>query len=148
MQVTNKTAELTIFYDGSCPLCSLEMVKLKQHDHNNAIKLVNLHQADFLSHYPDIDIDKAMRILHGYYNGKVLLGLDVTHRAWTLVGKGNYVAPLAFPVFKQIAHICYLVVAKFRQPISHFLYRHFELGKNACDKGACYEKPNNSNHRG
>lgn len=147
MQVTNKTAALTIFYDGNCPLCTLEMDKLKQHDHSNAIKLVNLHQPDFQSHYPYIDFNKAMRILHGYYYGKVLLGLDVTHRAWTLVGKGIYVAPLAFPVFKQIAHICYLVLAKFRQPISHFLYHNFQLGKNACDKGACYEKPNDPNNQ-
>ena len=118
MQITNKTTVLTIFFDGNCPLCSLEMDKLKQHNRNDAIKFVNLHQPDFQSHYPNIDVKKAMRILHGYYHGKILLGLDVTHRAWTLVGKGVFVAPLAFPVFKQIAHICYLLVAKFRQPIS------------------------------
>jgi predicted DCC family thiol-disulfide oxidoreductase YuxK len=147
MQITNKTTVLTIFFDGNCPLCSLEMDKLKQHNRNDAIKFVNLHQPDFQSHYPNIDVKKAMRILHGYYHGKILLGLDVTHRAWTLVGKGVFVAPLAFPVFKQIAHICYLLVAKFRQPISHFLYRHLDLGKNVCNKGACYEKTNKPNNR-
>ncbi|WP_328824440.1 thiol-disulfide oxidoreductase DCC family protein [Thalassotalea algicola] len=145
--MTKERTILTIFFDGSCPLCTLEMDKLKQYDHNNAIELVNIHQADFQFHYPGIDVDKAMRILHGYYNGEVLLGLNVTHRAWTLVGKGVYVAPLAMPIFKQIAHICYLVVAKYRKPISQFLYRNFQLGKNTCDKRSCYEKYNNANHR-
>lgn len=147
MNPVNKRSELTIFYDGNCPLCSLEMNKLKQHDNNDAITLVDLHQTDFQLQYPDINFDKAMRILHGHYNGRVLLGLEVTHRAWTFVGKGVYVAPLAFPVIKQIAHLGYLLLAKFRQPISHFLYRHFNMGKNTCNNGACYGKSNNPNHR-
>lgn len=76
------------------------MDKLKQNDSNGSITLVDLHQADFKFQYPEINFDKAMQILHGYYNGKVLLGLEVTHRAWTLVGRGVYVAALAFPVIK------------------------------------------------
>ena len=89
---------LTIFYDGECPLCSLEMQKLKGYDYKNLIVLENLHQVNFQTLFPLINISKAMEILHGQYQGKVLLGLDVTHRAWTLVGLGALVAPLQFPV--------------------------------------------------
>ena len=139
---------LTIFYDGNCPLCSLEMQKLKGYDNDDLIVLVNLHQEDFQTNFPNIDINKAMKILHGQYQGKILLGLDVTHRAWTLVGHGALVAPLQFPIIKQFAHGGYLLLAKYRRPISNFLYQRFGIGIVTCKQGTCYGKSNNVNHRG
>ncbi|MDX2321298.1 MAG: DUF393 domain-containing protein [Moritella sp.] len=138
---------LTIFYDGNCPLCSLEMQKLKRHDDRNLIVLVNLHQTGFKQTYPQIDFDNAMDILHGQYQNNILLGLDVTHRAWTLVGRGALVAPLQFPIVKQLAHRAYLVLAKYRRPISNFIYQRFGIGVTPCDQGTCYEKSNRNNHR-
>jgi len=132
---------LTIFYDGHCPLCTYEMDKLKRYDKHGRIILVNLHQENFLTQYPDIDFEKAMHILHGRYRGKTLLALDVTHRAWTLVGKGALVAPLSFPIVRQIAHQGYLILAKYRKPISQCLYQRFGIGLNTCEQGTCYEKP-------
>ena len=140
--------ELTIFYDGNCPLCTLEMEKLKRYDKKNLIKLENLHQDNFTVLYPEIDVDKAMHILHGLYRGKTLLALDVTHRAWSLVGKGALVAPLKLPIIKQLAHQGYLLLAKYRQPISQCLYQRFGIGIQTCDEGTCYEKPSNTHHRG
>lgn len=79
---------LTIFYDGNCPLCVTEMDHLKKHDNNQLIELINIHNKGFAQLYPDIEFNNAMKILHGTYQGKLLLGLEVTHRAWTIVGKG------------------------------------------------------------
>jgi len=138
---------LTIFYDGSCPLCSLEMQKLKRHDRHNLIALEDLHQENFQGLFPSIEIEKAMKILHGQFQGEILLALDVTHRAWTLVGKGALVAPLQWPVIKQLAHGVYLLLAKYRQPISHFMYRRLGIGSNTCEQGACFEKPGKLNNR-
>lgn len=131
---------LTIFFDGRCPLCTLEMQKLKLYDSEGLIELEDLHQETFQLHFPNIDKDKAMQILHGHYQGKVLLGLDVTHRAWTLVGKGKLVAPLQFPGIKQVAHVGYLLLAKYRQPISRCLYKRFGLGIKPCEDDICYKK--------
>ena len=144
---TEASNKLIIFFDGNCPMCSLEMLKLKQYDTENRIELCNLHQKGFTTLYPDIDFDKAMAILHGYYQGEVLLGLNVTHRAWTIVGKGLFVAPLQFPVIKQVAHLIYLLIAKYRHPISHFMYKRLGIGQTICTKGTCYEKDSLVNHR-
>jgi len=141
------TQQLTIFFDGQCPLCTLEMQRLKEQDKNNQILLVDLHQADFATLYPEINVDKGLAILHGKYKGKILLGLDVTHRAWTLVGRGWLVAPLQWPIIKPISHQVYLLVAKYRQPISSFIYKRFGIGIKHCDQGTCYGKPNDINHR-
>jgi predicted DCC family thiol-disulfide oxidoreductase YuxK len=123
------------------------MQKLQRFDTLNQIKLVNLHQLDFPALFPEINVDKAMTILHGYYQNKLLLGLDVTHRAWTIVGKGLYVAPLQFPVIKPLAHMIYLLMAKFRHPISQFIYQHLGIGLNNCELGTCNEKNKNTDHR-
>ncbi|WP_286235393.1 thiol-disulfide oxidoreductase DCC family protein [Thalassotalea sediminis] len=137
---------LTIFYDGQCPLCCAEMDSLKRHDKNNAIKLVNLHQAGFATNYPRINKKEAMQILHGEYQGETLKALAVTHRAWTLVGKGLYVAPLTFPIVKQLAHVGYLFMAKYRHPVSSFFHRYFGIGKAHCENGTC-STTSNSDHR-
>lgn len=142
-----KEDKLTIFYDGRCPLCSLEMYKLKQCDKHNLIQLEDLHQTNFELRFPDIKINQALKILHGKYQGKLLLALDVTHRAWVLVGKGVLVAPLQFPVIKQIAHVVYLLLARYRYPISHFFYQKFGIGMKPCSKGVCYGKTYNTDNR-
>jgi len=134
--------QLLIFYDGKCPLCSLEMQKLKRNDLDNKINLVDLNQANFNDQFPDIDVDKALAILHGIYQGKQLLGLDVTHRAWTLVGKGWFVAPLQWPIIKPFSHLCYLMLAKYRYPISSFIAKYLGINANQCEQGTCYVKSN------
>lgn len=139
--------QLTIFYDGNCPLCTAEMEHLKRKDQNSLIKLVDLHEEDFVSRYPDIDLDYAMKILHGSYQGITLLGLEVTHRAWTLVGKGFWVAPLEWPVIKTMAHCVYLLVARYRHPVSAFLSRVFGIGTQQCVSGTCYDKSTDTDHR-
>jgi len=141
-------SSLTIFYDAQCPLCNLEMQKLKDQDTAGLIILVDLHQADFEQQFPHVDRAQALKILYGEYQGKPLRAMDVTHRAWTLVGRGTLVAPLRWPIVRPLAHLVYLLLAKYRRPISHFLFTRFGLGLAACDQGTCYEPTNHSNHRG
>ena len=46
---------LTIFYDGNCPLCTLEMQKLKRYDTKGLIVLEDLHQENFDALFPQIN---------------------------------------------------------------------------------------------
>jgi predicted DCC family thiol-disulfide oxidoreductase YuxK len=138
---------LTIFYDGHCPMCSTEMAHLKSYDTYNIIRLVDIHQDDFNRLYPNINFDEAMKILHAYYGENLLLGLEVTHRAWTLVGKGIWVAPLNWPVFKTISHWVYLGIAKYRHPISALLAKSFGIKTTHCTSGVCYDVSKNTDNR-
>jgi predicted DCC family thiol-disulfide oxidoreductase YuxK len=137
---------LTIFFDGNCPLCNAEMKSLKKHDNKNVIKLVDVHNTEFAKSYPEINMTDALKILHGQYQGELLLGLEVTHRAWTLVGKGFWVAPLNWPILKTLSHLLYLGIAKYRQPISSTLAKLFNLKTN-CNSGVCFDKSTNTHHR-
>jgi hypothetical protein len=50
-----------------------------------------------------------------------------------------------FPIIRQVAHQGYLLLAKYRHPISQCLYERFGIGIKTCEQGTCNEKPS-SNH--
>jgi len=122
-------SELKIFYDGGCPLCLSEMKHLAKLDLARNIEFVDIHQEKFQEKYPEIDSVKADKILHGQLsNGELLLGLDVTHKAWSLVGKGRWTATLRWPIVRYAADLGYLLFARYRHPLSRLI-----TGKERCE---------------
>ena len=138
---------LTIFYDGKCPLCIHEMRQLKSNDDQNVITLVDIHQKSLMKLHPDIKFDEAMRILHGKYQGVTLEGLEVTYHAWTLVGKGRWVALLNWPVLKPVFDKLYLVFARYRHSISAFFVTVLGFKTPQNRKGVCNDNTCDSHHR-
>lgn len=122
--------KLTLFYDGTCPLCAREMNALTQHDKHQQIKTVDIYSEEF-AHFPQIDATKANTVLHALKdNGELLLGLDVTYAAWKLVGKGWLYAPLRWSLVKPIADWCYMKFANNRYTVSLWL-----TGQSRCKQG-------------
>jgi predicted DCC family thiol-disulfide oxidoreductase YuxK len=114
--------ELTIFYDGGCPLCASEIRHLSRLDIDQKIALQDINEREFCYHFPYIDPVRANQILHGELaNGEIIYALDVTYTAWTLVGKHHWVAMLRWPLVKQVSHWVYLFFAKHRSRISKLL---------------------------
>ena len=121
--------QLTIFYDGQCPLCLAEMRQLKKYDTSAQLVLADLHDADFAVNYPHIDRPRAMRMLHAQLeNGAMLYGLDVTCKAWSIVGRHRWLAILRWPLIRKLADIIYLLFARYRSQIAYLL-----TGKSHCD---------------
>ena len=119
---------LTIFYDGYCPLCLVEMDKLKQLDTQQNITFVDIQEPTFSDRYPHLDWQTLNARIHGYLaDGSLISGLDVTYLAWKLVGKGWVYAPLRWPVIRWFADITYNLFAKHRYRISYIL-----TGKKRC----------------
>ncbi len=122
-------SELTLYYDGQCPLCVREMAHLRQADRDGRLTLVDIQQEGFTELYPHIDPQAARTILHANTaDGSLLLGLDVTYRAWSLVGKGFWIAPLRWPVIRWFADKAYLWFARNRYKVSGWL-----TGQERCD---------------
>ena len=116
--------EFTVFYDGACPLCSIEINQLKKHDEHAKLGFVDINQPDFDLQYPDLDWQAMNQKIHGQtQDGQWLVGLDVTHKAWSLVGKGWLYAPLRWPVISWFADKVYLVFARYRHQIAYFITR-------------------------
>ena len=79
---TMQNSSLTIFFDGYCPLCSIEMNKLKQLDKQKKIKFVDIQEASFFVDYPHLDWQTLDARIHGYLaDGSMISGLDVTYLA-------------------------------------------------------------------
>jgi predicted DCC family thiol-disulfide oxidoreductase YuxK len=107
------------------------MSHLADRAHQSHLAFVDLHSDAFLAH-PDIDFGEANRVLHGKTaNGEILFGLDVTHAAWHLVGRGWLIAPLRWPIIRWFADKCYLSFARNRFQWSRWL-----TGQSRCD-GHC-----------
>lgn len=122
-----ESRQLTIFYDGQCPLCLREMRHLAKLDGNHKITLVDIHSETFSQDYPEMIDRPVMDLLHGYLqesptgSKQLLIGLDVTYQAWSLVGKGWLIKPLRLPLIKNIADFCYRMFARHRFTISYLL---------------------------
>lgn len=120
----------TIFYDGLCPLCEIEMSHLKKRNSEGLLKFVDITAADFSDHYPTLEWEALNARIHGMTEeGDMLIGLDVTHKAWSLVGYKWLYAPLRLPVIRFFADKFYLLFAKHRNTISYWF-----TGKKRCDR--------------
>ncbi|WP_439136018.1 thiol-disulfide oxidoreductase DCC family protein [Pseudomaricurvus sp.] len=129
----NATAKLTVFYDGQCPLCAQEMQALTKRDTHQRLQLMDIWHPEFASRYPEIDPAAANRVLHAVDDtGHLLLGLDVTARAWSLVGVTRYNC-LRWPIIKPVADIAYRLFAKHRYRLSRLLTGKARL----CDADQC-----------
>ncbi|MCW8347111.1 DUF393 domain-containing protein [Vibrio sp. ZSDZ65] len=123
---------LTLFYDGTCPLCKKEMAALRKHDIYKRIDTVDIFSEDFHD-YPQIDPKKANTILHAIdESGRLWLGLDAVYHAWNLVGKGWMYAPSRWRLIKPTADKLYYYFARNRYQISLWL-----TGKSRCSNGSC-----------
>jgi len=121
-------AKLTLFYDGSCPLCVREMAALAKRDADNNILTIDINSEEF-NHYHQIDYLQAQNILHGLdEKGDLYLGLDAVHKAWTFAGRGWLYAPSRWRLIKPMADKLYLLFARNRYRISFLL-----TGKARCD---------------
>ena len=123
-------AQLTIFYDGYCPLCLAEMNKLKRLNTKQQIDFVDIQSEFFFAQYPHLDWNTLNQRIHGYLaDGSLISGLDVTYIAWKLVGFGWLYAPLRWPVIRWFADAGYNFFATHRYRISYLL-----TGKERCDQ--------------
>ena len=120
--------ELTIFYDGACPLCKIEIDHLRRLDNAHRIGFEDIVDPSFSIRFPEVNVERASRVLHGQTaNGDIVLALDVTYLAWSLAGKRRWVAPLRWSFVKPIANLLYRFFARYRHQISFLT-----TGKRRC----------------
>ena len=125
-----KLTELTIFFDGGCPLCASEIGHLERLDSGKKLSFEDIYAPFFSERFPHIELQEADLILHGQWrDGSMIYGLDVTYHSWALVGKGHWVAILRWPIFRQIAQLGYRFFAKYRHRISSLV-----TGKPRCER--------------
>ena len=114
-------AQLTLLYDGGCPLCLREVRFLEQRDrrlHAEALRLafVDIDAADYdPAAQGGIGYREAMGRIHAIAaDGTVLRDVAVFRRAYALVGLGWLYAPTDWPLLAPLVNAAYSLWAAAR----------------------------------
>lgn len=119
--------KLILFYDGSCPLCTKEIVLLEKYDKSKEIQFEDITSDNFSERFTHIDLTKADAIIHGQLpNGEVITGMDVTFLAWEIVNRNKWLRLFKLPLIRTVTDWSYLIFAKHRKKITKLLCKNFD----------------------
>ncbi|MGA0215144.1 MAG: thiol-disulfide oxidoreductase DCC family protein [Vulcanococcus sp.] len=110
------TTELTLLYDGGCPLCLREVNFLRKRDQHSRIAFVDINASDYSpEQHQGISYRQAMGRIHAIQgNGTVLKDVAVFREAYRLIGLGWLYAPTAWPIVGPLADWAYGLWAHWR----------------------------------
>lgn len=114
------TPELTLYYDGQCPLCQAEMAFLQTRNSAGRLAFVDITQTDFVPSSQPFSCEAAMAQIHGRLsNGDVLVGVPVFSKAYALAD---------LPV------LSWLLSRRWLQPLLQAGYRWFAKHRHAISR--------------
>lgn len=91
----NTPSEVTVFYDGSCPLCLAEVGQYKRADSNDALSLVDVSSDDFVGD-TQITQQAAMARFHvRLADGRQVSGAHGFVEVWRVIPSWSGLAKLA-----------------------------------------------------
>jgi len=118
-------AELTLLYDGGCPLCLREVAVLRRRDQRlqpgaPRLAFVDIDALDYNpAAHGGITYREAMGRIHGLRaDGTVLRDVEVFREAYRLVGLGWLYAPTAWPLLRPVVDGAYGLWARWRLPMT------------------------------
>jgi predicted DCC family thiol-disulfide oxidoreductase YuxK len=109
--------ELTIYYDGACPLCLAEIHLLKQHNHKSLLAFVDVQSLDATTAM--IDCTLALEVIHAQLaDGTIIVGPDVFFEAYKRTNLTGIKYLFSFGVVRYCYAKAYVFFAKYRHQIS------------------------------
>lgn len=110
---------LTVFYDGSCVVCSREMERYRHKAHGGRLEFVDISAPDFEPLRYGRGREEFMRQLHVYdAKGRLFLGVDAFPAIWqALPGSGYRILGglIRLPGIHPLAILGYKVFAGLRR---------------------------------
>jgi len=108
-------SELTILYDGECPLCAREIRTLRRLDRRGRLAFEDIAAPGFDAGRYGLTGEAVMARIHAVTpDGAVVEGMEVFRRAWAAVGLGWLLAPSRWPVLGRLFDLAYAVFARHR----------------------------------
>lgn len=99
---------ITLFVDGSCPLCAREVRLLRHHAQPADLRLIDISAASFTPNADGPDLAGLQNCLHALTaRGEWHTGIDATLFSWRAAGLGFWVAPLDFKPLRPLWHALY-----------------------------------------
>ena len=105
--MTQKSQDMTVIYNGECPICSREIDAYQRYStaHALPLKYTDLTQTDLTA--LGLTPDQAARKLHVLKDGDVLTGIDAFIALWLELPRMAWLGkavrlPLVYPVAKAV----------------------------------------------
>ena len=112
----------TVFFDGACPICSLEMCHLAEREEAAALKLIDISAPGFDARQYGFTADALDAEIHAIgADGSVLRGMAALRLAYATAGLGWVLRPTGFFGLRPMFDAAYRVFARHRRPISRAL---------------------------
>ncbi len=111
------TTQLTLFFDGACPLCRREINHYKKKDaKRHLIEFIDITSPPFKASDYDLDDVALHAKMHvKKANGQVVTGVDSFLAIWELFPEYRWLKKLVGnPFVKPLAHVGYWCFAKVR----------------------------------
>ncbi|MEP7099605.1 MAG: DUF393 domain-containing protein [Burkholderiales bacterium] len=110
---------LTLLYDATCPVCSLEMDHLRARNADDLLRFVDIAAPGFDASMHGTTLDALNAEIHGVRpDGSVIRGVQVLRLAYEAAGIGWVLRPTGWPVLRPAFDAGYRVFARRRQAIS------------------------------
>jgi predicted DCC family thiol-disulfide oxidoreductase YuxK len=112
----SSAVQLTLLFDGACPLCMREVRFLKVRDLNKRIAFVDIDAQEYAAaDHGGITYREAMGRIHALRaDGTVLQDVEVFREAYRLVGLGWVYAPTRWPLIGPLVNGIYRLWASQR----------------------------------
>ncbi|ABM36796.1 thiol-disulfide oxidoreductase DCC family protein [Polaromonas naphthalenivorans] len=109
---------LTLYYDGSCPMCHAEMHNLMLRNTRELLAFVDISVPGFSGQPPGATQHDLMTLMHARQaDGTVIKGVDVFRLAYAAAGLGWVSALFRLPVVSTVADRLYPYLARYRNRI-------------------------------
>ena len=116
------TPELTLYYDGSCPLCLAEVAFLQSRNAQGLLAFVDVTHREFEAAVHQMSCEAAMAQIHGRTaDGQVLVGVPVFAKAYQLAKLPVLAWILSRRWLMPILQPAYVWFARHRQTISRHI---------------------------
>ena len=112
--------ELTLLFDGGCPLCVREVRFLQRRDCQGRLEFVDIDAADYDPEaHAGISYREAMGRIHAIAgSGEVLRDVAVFREAYRLIGLSWIYAPTRWPLIGRLADWAYRAWASWRLQVT------------------------------
>ena len=114
-------AELTLLFDGACPLCLREVETLRRRDQGRGrLAFVDVDDPAYdPARHGGITYAEAMGRMHALRaDGQVIRDVEVFRQAYALVGLGWLYAPTRWPLLRPLVDALYGLWARWRLAIT------------------------------
>lgn len=114
-------APVTLFHDGHCPFCRVEVAWLEKHRHREHVKLVDIQDRDFHAEEHGTDFAAMMGQLHVLDSqGKWYIGMDASRALYAVLGYRRLVWLSCLPVLRGVMDAGYRFFARRRVKLGHW----------------------------